>query len=296
MTAVPVARAHPRRRRRTARSRLVDVALNAATLLVVLVAVLPFLWMVFSSVQTNGRLLTGQLTFTNLDWGNYAEIFEQIEFGKYLRNSMVICVTTTVLATSLSCGAGYALARFRFRGSGAYGLTVIGTQLIPGVAFLLPIYMLFVWTKAMTGFPLIDTFWGMIGVYTAFFTPVGTWLMRAFFLGVPAELEEAAAVDGCGPLGAFVRVVLPSATPGILATAMYVFLAAWDELLFAAVLTQTADVATIPVGIRLFVGQFQNRFDLLMAAGVVSTIPVMVAFYAAQRYLVKGLTAGAVKG
>lgn len=295
MTAVTVA--HPRRRRRTtARSRAVNWSLNLATLVVVLIAVLPLLWMVFSSLQTNGRLLTGNLTFSALDWDNYAEIFQQIEFGKYVRNSIVICTATTVLATSLSCGAGYALARFRFRGSATYGLTVIGTQLIPGVAFLLPIYMLFIWTKAMIGVQVIDTHWGLIFVYTAFFTPVGTWLMRAFFLGVPAELEEAAAVDGCGPLRAFVRVVLPAATPGILATAMFVFLSAWDELLFAAVLTQTADVATIPVGIRLFVGQFQNRFDLLMAAGVVSTIPVMVVFYAAQKYLVKGLTAGAVKG
>ncbi len=135
----------------------------------------------------------------------------------------------------------------------------------------------------------------MILVYTAFFTPVAIFFMRSFFLAIPRDLEEAAMVDGCTPFGAFVRVVLPNAAPGLVATFVYAFLFAWDELLFAAALTQTR-AETIPIGIRNFIGNYSQEYAQLMAAGVVSTIPVMLAFFATQRWLVKGLTAGAVKG
>jgi multiple sugar transport system permease protein len=135
----------------------------------------------------------------------------------------------------------------------------------------------------------------MILVYTAFFTPLAIWFMRAFFMAIPRELEEAALVDGCTRFGAFVRVVIPNAAPGLVATFVYAFLFAWDELLFATALTEH-DAETIPIGIRNFIGNYHEEYDQLMAAGVVSTIPVLIAFFATQRWLVKGLTAGAVKG
>ena len=135
----------------------------------------------------------------------------------------------------------------------------------------------------------------MILVYTAFFTPVSIYFMRSFFLAIPRELEEAAMVDGCSRFGAFVRIVLPNAAPGLVATFVYAFLFAWDELLFVAASTQ-AQRRDAPVGIRNFIGNYQQRYDQLMAAGVVSTLPVIIAFFAAQRWLVSGLTAGAVKG
>ena len=161
--------------------------------------------------------------------------------------------------------------------------------------FLLPVYLGFVWLKQNTPIHLLDTRMGMILVYTAFFTPVAIFFMRSFFLAIPRDLEDAAMVDGCTPFGAFVRVVLPNAGPGLVATFVYAFLFAWDELLFAAALTQT-QAETIPIGIRNFIGNYSQEYAQLMAAGVVSTIPVMLAFFATQRWLVKGLTAGAVKG
>jgi multiple sugar transport system permease protein len=124
---------------------------------------------------------------------------------------------------------------------------------------------------------------------------VAIFFMRSFFLAIPRDLEEAAMLDGCTQFGAFVRVVLPNAAPGLVATFVYAFLFAWDELLFAAALTQT-QAETIPIGIRNFIGNYSQEYAQLMAAGVVSTIPVMLAFFATQRWLVKGLTAGAVKG
>jgi multiple sugar transport system permease protein len=135
----------------------------------------------------------------------------------------------------------------------------------------------------------------MILVYTAFFTPVAIYFMRSFFLALPRDLEEAALVDGCTRFGAFVRIVIPNAAPGLLATFVYAFLFAWDELLFVSALTQTK-AETIPIGIRNFIGNYNSAYDQLMAAGVVSTVPVLIAFFIAQRWLVRGITAGAVKG
>jgi len=135
----------------------------------------------------------------------------------------------------------------------------------------------------------------MIFIYTAFFTPFSIWILRSFFASIPYELEEAARIDGCNAFQVFYKIVLPLAVPGIIATGIYVFLTAWDELLFAWILTNEQSM-TIPIGIRLFVGNYQNRYDLMMAAASVATLPVLVLFFLLQKYIVRGLTAGAVKG
>ena len=143
---------------------------------------------------------------------------------------------------------------------------MVGTQLIPGSLFLLPVFMGFIWLKQNTPIQLFDTQLGMVLVYTAFFTPVAIYFMRSFFLALPRELEDAALVDGCTPFGAFVRIVLPNALPGLVATFVYAFLFAWDELLFVTALTQTR-AETIPIGIRNFIGNYSQEYSQLMAAG-----------------------------
>jgi multiple sugar transport system permease protein len=278
-----------------ARRRWSNLGLNALTYLVLLVMLAPVIWLVLSSLQPNGNLANGDYDLLHPTVDAFGEMWRNIDFERYLANSIVICTGAAALATAFASSAGYALARFRFRGDRAYGLTVIGTQLIPGSLFLLPVFLGFVWLGQNTPIELLDTHVGMILVYTAFFTPLAIYFMRAFFQAIPRELEEAALVDGCTRFGAFVRVVIPNAAPGLLATFVYAFLFAWDELLFATALTeQTSE--TIPIGIRNFIGNYNEEYDQLMAAGVVSTIPVLVAFFATQRWLVKGLTAGAVKG
>jgi multiple sugar transport system permease protein len=278
-----------------ARRRWSNLGLNALTYLVLLVMLAPVIWLVLSSLQPNGNLASGDYDLLNPTVDAFGEMWRNIDFERYLANSIIICTGAAALATAFASSAGYALARFRFRGDRAYGLTVIGTQLIPGSLFLLPVFLGFVWLGQNTPIELLDTHVGMILVYTAFFTPLAIYFMRAFFQAIPRELEEAALVDGCTRFGAFVRVVIPNAAPGLLATFVYAFLFAWDELLFATALTeQTAE--TIPIGIRNFIGNYNEEYDQLMAAGVVSTIPVLIAFFATQRWLVKGLTAGAVKG
>jgi multiple sugar transport system permease protein len=278
-----------------ARRRWTRWGLNTLTYTVVLVMMAPVLWLVVSSLQTNGRLATGDFDLLRPTFDAFGEMWRNIDFERYLANSILICAGAAALATALASSAGYALARFRFPGDRAFGLTVIGTQLIPGSLFLLPVFLGFVWLGQNTPIELLDTHLGMILVYTAFFTPLAIWFMRAFFQAIPRELEEAALIDGCTRFGAFVRVVIPNAAPGLVATFVYAFLFAWDELLFATALTEH-DAETIPIGIRNFIGNYNEEYDQLMAAGVVSTLPVLIAFFATQRWLVKGLTAGAVKG
>ena len=275
--------------------RLVNHGLNVLTWLVLAVMLAPIGWLAVSALQTDGQLSTGAYDLLHPTFTAFSRMWQSVDFERYLVNSLIICTVSALAATALASCAGYALARFQFRGSAALSLGVVGTQLIPGSLFLLPVFMGFIWLKQNTPIALFDTHLGMILVYTAFFTPVAIYFMRYFFAAIPRDLEEAAMVDGCTRLSAFLRVVLPQAAPGLVATAVYAFLFAWDELLFVAALTQH-DAETIPIGIRNFIGNYQERTAQLMAAGVVSTLPVLIAFFATQRWLVKGITAGAVKG
>jgi multiple sugar transport system permease protein len=272
-----------------------DVALDVLTWAIVVAMVAPIVWLLLSATQTNLQIANGTYDFLDPTFDAFSRMWQGSDFERYFLNSLIICTVAALTATAFAACAGYALARYRFRGARGFGLAVIGTQLIPGSMFLLPVYLGFVWLKQNTPVHLLDTRLGMIIVYTAFFTPVAIYFMRSFFLAIPRDMEEAGLVDGCTPFGAFVRIVLPNAAPGLVATFVYAFLFAWDELLFAAALTQTR-AETIPVGIRNFIGNYSQEYAQLMAAGVVSTVPVMLAFFATQRWLVKGLTAGAVKG
>jgi multiple sugar transport system permease protein len=277
------------------RRRLIERGLDVLTWVVLLVMLAPVIWLVLSSLQDDRELATGAYDLLHPTFDAFTGMWQGVDFERYFINSMIICAAAALLATAFASTAGYALARFRFRGARPFGLAVIGTQLIPGSMFLLPLFMGFIWLKQNVGLALYDTHVGMILVYTAFFTPVAIWFMRSFFLAIPRELEDAAMVDGCTHFGAFWRVVLPNAAPGLVATFVYAFLFAWDELLFVASLTQST-AETIPIGIRNFISNYQERTAQLMAAGVVSTLPVLIAFFATQRWLVRGLTAGAVKG
>lgn len=228
-------------------------------------------------------------------WHNYVDMWRNVNFGLYLRNSLIICGVTMLLAMVFSTMAAYALSRFRFPGSDLFSNAILATQMIPAIMYLIPIYIMFIKFTGLTNIPIKGTFTGIILIYTAFFIPFSIWILRGFFAAIPKELEEAALIDGCSRFKVFYHIVLPLAIPGIIATGIYIFLTAWDELMFAWVMTN-ADTMTIPVGIRLFVGNYQNRFDLMMAAATVATIPVVVLFFLLQRHIVRGLTAGAVKG
>jgi multiple sugar transport system permease protein len=279
-------------------SRRHRLALNALTWAIVTVSLLPIAWMLLASLSSAADIAAGTplASGDGLHWANYRDLWRQVDFFTYFRNSVIVCGLTTVLATACAACAAYALARFRFRGARPVSLLFTVTQVIPGMLFFLPLYMLYRDLGQRWGLPMLDTWHGLVFLYVALFTPACIWIMRGFFVAIPRELEDAAIVDGCSRFGAFVRIVLPISAPGLIATAIFVFLLAWDELFFAWVLTSSPEVQTVPVGIRLFINQFQHRYDLMMAAGAVATLPVLLAFFAGQRYFVKGLAAGAVKG
>lgn len=268
---------------------------NTVVWIFVALAIFPIIWMVVISLMEQGEIATGKYGVPN-NFKNYVEMWVNIDFMKYFRNSFIVCGATTVIALTIATLGGYAVARYKFPGSNIFGAAVLATQMVPGIMFLLPLYLFFIKIQDTLGIRIINTFPGMIIVYSAFFIPFSIWILRGFFASIPVEIEEAAIIDGCSKFGAFVRVILPISRVGLIATGIYIFLMAWDELLFAWVLTTSSDVATIPVGIRLYVGNYQNRYDLLMAAGCVTTLPVLIIFFSLQKQFIRGMTAGAVKG
>lgn len=277
------------------RKKMINILANVVLFIFVVCAVAPIIWMVATSLMTQGEIATGKLGIPN-NFKNYIEMWENVNFFQYFKNSVIVCGSTTVVALSIATLAGYAVSRFNFPGSNIFGATVLATQMVPGIMFLLPLYLLFIRVQDTLGIRLINTYPGLVIVYSAFFIPFSIWILRGFFASIPVELEEAAIIDGCSKFGAFIKIILPVARVGLIATGIYIFLMAWDELLFAWVLTTSADVATIPVGIRLYVGNYQNRYDLLMAAGCVTTLPVLFIFFGLQKQFITGMTAGAVKG
>jgi ABC-type glycerol-3-phosphate transport system permease component len=221
---------------------------------------------------------------------NYQRLFREYDFVRYFLNSLFVATVTAIVATSLSAFAGYSLARFQFPGRGFFGVLILVTQMLPGIAIIIP---LFIWFKQ---FQLIDTYWALLIAYNAFAIPFSTWMLRGFFASIPRELEEAAQIDGAGPVGAFLRIVIPLSLPGLLATAIFAFILSWHEFLFAVTFTNSAEIRTLTVGIAAMRGKDVIDWGLLNAGVVITTIPVAILFAFIQRYLVQGLTAGAVKG
>jgi ABC-type glycerol-3-phosphate transport system permease component len=260
---------------------------------VVAFVVTPFLWMLLGSFKPTYELLQQQgqtLWIAHPTLENYQRLFREYDFVRYFLNSLLVATVTAIVATSLSAFAGYSLARFQFPGRSFFGVLILVTQMLPGIAIIIP---LFIWFKQ---FQLIDTYWALLIAYNAFAIPFSTWMLRGFFASIPRELEEAALIDGAGMVGAFLRIVVPLSLPGLLATAIFAFIVSWHEFLFAVTFTNSAELRTLTVGIAAMRGKDVIDWGLLNAGVVITTIPVAILFAFVQRYLVQGLTAGAVKG
>ena len=264
----------------------------AAILAYVLFALFPLFWLVKISF-TPGPLLYSEgirlwPSMATLD--NYRFVLLQSQFPRFFLNSVLVSVTTALAVTLLAGGAGYALSRFAFRAKPAVTALLLLTQMFPLVMLIPPIYRL------MTPLGLTNNLLGLIVVYTAFNVPFATFLMQSFFDGIPGQLEEAAMIDGCTRFGALRRVIVPLTLPGMAATLGFVFTAAWSELLFALMLINAEEKMTFPVGLLTFVSKFAVEWGQMMAATVLALIPACIFFALIQRFLVQGLTAGAVKG
>lgn len=263
----------------------------------IVIILFPIVYMVLLSGAESQNISAGREFDDLTHFGrNYVEMQTNINFFGYFKNSVIVVGISTLISLALATCAGYALARYKFPGSNLFGLTMLGTQLIPPTMTLIPMYLIFIAIQNYLGMQFVDSYKGMIIPYVAIFTPGSIWIIRGFFATIPVELEEAARIDGCSKFQAFYKIILPLSLPGILATGISTFLAGWDELMIASVLTTTATYQTIPVGIRLFIGNMQNRYDLTMAASVVTTLPVLIIFFLLQKHFIQGMTQGAVKG
>ena len=223
---------------------------------------------------------------------HYADAFVARSFGQYLFNSLFVAVSSTVCALVLGTLAAYALARFRlpYRLDRKLALWILSTRMFPAIVTAVPLFLI------MRDVRLVNTRLALVIVYTAFNLPFVVWMMRGFFAEVPRDLEEAAMVDGDSRLGAFWRVSLPLVMPGLAATAVFCLIVSWNEFLFALVLTQTDDAMTLPVGIAGRVTQYGIKWGAMSAAAVVAMIPILAFALSVQKYLVRGLSLGAVKG
>jgi multiple sugar transport system permease protein len=268
------------------------IAHRLAVLAYIVFALFPLFWLLKVSVTPNDLLYTEGVRMwpSRATLDHYAFVLEHSDFPLFFRNSLIVSLSTAFIVTALASIAGYALSRFVFRGKfWIVGLMLL-TQMFPLVMLIAPIF------KILSPLGLTNSLSGLVIVYVAFNVPFATFLMQSFFDGIPKDLEEAAMIDGATRFKAFRQIILPLTLPGIAATLGFVFTAAWSELLFALMLISGVDASTFPVGLLTFVSKFSVDFGQMMAAGVLALIPACLFFFFIQRYLVQGLTAGAVKG
>jgi multiple sugar transport system permease protein len=240
-------------------------------------------------VQSDFRWIPSHLTISP-----YIEIWSTVPLAHYFVNSLIVACGATALSVGVAIFASYALSRYRFPGRQAFSITVLSTQMFPGILFLLPLFLIFVNIGNSTGIELYGSRTGLIITYLTFSLPFSIWMLVGYIDSIPRELDEAALVDGNGPVGALFRVIVPAAMPGIITVSVYAFMTAWGEVLFASVMTDDA-TRTLAVGLQEYATQNDVYWNQVMAASLVVSVPVVAGFLFLQRYLVAGLTAGAVK-
>jgi len=273
--------------------RLISVfAHRLAILAYVAFALFPLYWLLKVSVTPNKLLYSEGIRMwpSQTSFEHFEFVLKHSDFPVFFKNSLIVSGSTAVIVTVLASLAGYAMSRFNFRGKYWIVTLMLLTQMFPLVMLVAPIF------KILSPLGLTNSLTGLVIVYTAFNVPFATFLMQSFFDGIPRDLEEAAMIDGATQFVAFRQIILPLTLPGIAATLGFVFTAAWSELLFSLMLISGNDAATFPVGLLSFVSKFSVDFGQMMAAGVLALIPACLFFLLIQRYLVQGLTAGAVKG
>ena len=257
-----------------------------------LLVVLPIYWMIVTSFKTNAEIVNAQVitywpkTFT-LD--NYKGLFSVMNYGTYLKNSLIVTLSTSLVVTVLSIYGGYGLARFKFRGKGVAMVFFLVTQMIP-ILVIIPLYVVF------SQMHLIDTYTSLFIFYTVTNLPFCAITMRSFFERIPYALEEAAFVDGCSRGQTLWKVVLPVMFPGIVAVFVFAFIGAWNELIAGTIFLNTQKMWTIPIGLKSLVGKYNVDWGSMMAGGCLALLPTALMFIFVQKYIVEGMTAGAVKG
>lgn len=262
-----------------------------AAVLVIAAVLLPLAWALAASFMPESQIFGGApLGSRRFTTAHYRALFETRDFWTPIRNSLIVAAATTALAVLLGTPCAYALARLRFRGKAALLMFVLAVSMFPQIAIVSPLFL------ALRALRLIDTFPGLVLPYLTFAMPLTIWLLVGYFRQLPSALEEAGLVDGAGWLRTLIDIVLPLSWPGVATAAILTFLYSWNEFLFALTFTLGPERQTVPVAIALFRGQYQVPWGEVLAASIVATLPVALLVMTAQRRIVSGLTAGAVKG
>jgi multiple sugar transport system permease protein len=282
-------RSRARRARRTA----VPILRLLAAVLILAVLLFPIYWLIITSLSSPDQVLSKSLVPRNPSLDSYLFVLDQPAMWMFARNSLLIAGGVAIVGVGVSALGAYSLARLQFPGRSWLGRFVLFAYIAPPVLLVVPMFVV------LARLGLVNTPIGLMTAQLAFAAPFCMWMLRGFFLSLPIELEDAALVDGCTRFGAFRRIVLPLAAPGLVAAGMYAFLLSWNDYLYALVFLQSKSQMTLPVGIQLsfFVENMSPSIWLhLLAASVLASLPVFLIFMLLQRWMVSGLTAGAVRG
>jgi len=256
---------------------------------------LPIVYMILVSLQdavTAGDVVVPR----TLHWQTFVEMWRTVDLGVYLRNSLLIAVLTGVSASVLALGAGYVVARFRFRFRNVFRVSLLATHTVPGVLLLLPLFVIYVIIQHALSVRIVGSYFGVVLTYMTFALPFSIWLLSVYIASLPGEIEEQALVDGANRLQVLRHVTLPLAVPGMVVTFVFSFLLAWNDVLFASVLTSPA-TRTVGVGLQSYLAENQlPLWNQLMAASIVTAVPAVVLFMIVQRWIVAGLSSGSLKG
>lgn len=268
-----------------------QVLLHVGVVAMIAFLTFPILLLVFNSLKTETEIFASPMGVPHeVTWDNFRHVLTQTSFTVNLRNSMIVAFSTVLLAVVVTAPAGYALSRFKFLGRGVFSMWLLATQAFPGIIMVLGLF------TVLTRYGLINRLPGLIIMHTSFSMPFSIWLLKGYFDKIPVELEEAARIDGCSRLRSLVKIVLPLSVPGLLAVATFSLLLSWNEFFFALVIMRDNAHYTLPVYLARFLGSGGVvQWGPLSAAALLVTIPVFVLFLLGQRYLVSGLTGGAIK-
>lgn len=264
----------------------------ALLLFFLLIVILPIYWMFITSFKLPQDITTVDIQYwpRNFTFDNYTALWHRTPFPFYLRNSLFVSTVSAAIVLVISVMGGYAMARYSFRMKKVSIMAFLVSQMIPVVLLLIPLFVM------INTVNLGDTLTSLIMLYIVFNTPFCTITMQGFFMNIPTALEEAAEIDGCNKLQMLLRVVLPIMLPAVVAVYIFAFIGAWNELLGAVIFINTELLKTIPVGLNAYIGQFAIAWGEMSAGGMLAIIPAALMFAFAQKYIVDGLTAGAVKG
>lgn len=255
-------------------------------------AVFPLYWMFVTSVSNEDEMYSSRppLLPTRVLGEGLADLFEAGDIGRWLVNTMAVASGTSVITVCIAVLGGYSLSRFRFKGAGVTGLLLLATQMLPEALIVVPVYVIF---RALG---LLNSLFALVLINSAFTVPIGVWILKGYFDTIPVEIEDAALVDGCSRLQALGRIILPNALPAVVAVAVIVFFEAWNEYLFASTLITSQSRWVTSVGLASFIGMFTVPIQQMMAGALVFTLPALLFYAFLQRFIISGLTSGAVKG